>query len=265
VVDTCGLVSPVEFYEPMAERYDEEFEVAHRRAYDDLAWERVVPLLDGGPCRIVDAGCGTGRLAERLVADGHRVLGLEPTPSMADAAAARWMSDRFELQRTGIEHAVVEPGSADLVMAMGSVQFTDDPVAAIRDMARWVRPGGHLLVLCDSLVALVHELVRQGDLAQALERGRTRRARWVRGDLAVEHHLLDATRLRGAFLSAGLEQVTVSGLLVAFTTMGRDEWLRAATEHAEELIVLERELSTLEAMADSGKQLLAIGRAPTRS
>jgi SAM-dependent methyltransferase len=264
VVDTCELVSPVEFYEPMAAGYDEEFEVAHRRLYDDLAWERVLALLGDGPARVVDAGCGTGRLSARLVAAGHAVLGLEPTPSMADAAAARWMADRFELQRAGIEDAVVEPGTADLVMAMGSVQFTEDPIASIRRMVHWVRPGGHLVVLCDSLSSLVHELLRNGDVEQALERGRSRRALWVRGGLAVEHHLLDAVRLRGAFLSAGLDQVTVSGLLVAFTTMGRDEWMRAAVEHHAELTDLERSLSTIEEMADSGKQLLAVGRVPVR-
>jgi SAM-dependent methyltransferase len=262
VIDACELVSPVEFYEPLAKEYDEEFEVAHRRAYDDLAWERVLALLGDAPRRVIDAGCGTGRLSARLVAAGHEVLGLEPTPSMADAAAARWMADRFELQRSGIEDAVVEPGSADLVIAMGSVQFTHDPIAAVRRMTHWIRPGGHLVVLCDSLVALVHELIRNGDVDQALERGRSRRAVWVRGGLAVEHHLLDAVRLRGAFLSAGLDHVTVSGLLVAFTTMGRDEWMRAAVEHTNELIDLERSLSTVEEMADSGKQLLAVGRVP---
>jgi SAM-dependent methyltransferase len=172
------------------------------------------------------------------------------------------MADRFELQRCGIEDAIVQPASADLVMAMGSVQFTTDPVAAVRRMAHWVRPGGHLLVLCDSLTALVQELIRNGDVEQALERGRSRRARWERGGLAVEHHLLDVARLRGAFLAAGLEQVTVSGLLVAFTTMGREEWMRAAVERRAELVDLERSLSTIEELADSGKQLLAVGRMP---
>jgi SAM-dependent methyltransferase len=257
-----GLVSAIEFYEPMADGYDAEFEVPHRRAYDDLAWERVQELLGGQPRQVVDAGCGTGRLAARLVAQGHSVLGLEPTPSMADAAAARWTAHQFELQRRGIEDADVQPACADLVMAMGSVQFTEDPVAAIGRMASWVRPGGHLLVLCDSLVALVHELIRLGDLGQALERGRTRRALWQRDGLAVEHHLLDAARLRGAFLAAGLEDVTVSGLLVAFTTMGREEWTRAASAHHTDVLELERSLSHIEELADSGKQLLAVGRRP---
>jgi SAM-dependent methyltransferase len=255
-------VSPVEFYEPMAEGYDAEFDVPHRQAYDDLAWERVQDLLGERPCQVIDAGCGTGRLAARLVAEGHSVLGLEPTPSMADAAAARWTAHQFELQRRGIEDADVEPACADLVMAMGSVQFTEDPVAAIHRMAGWVRPGGHLLVLCDSLVALVQELIRRGDIEQALERGRTRRALWQRDGLAVEHHLLDALRLRGAFLSAGLDQVSVSGLLVAFTTQGREEWNRAAATHHAELLELERSLARIEELADTGKQLLAVGRRP---
>ena len=205
---------------------------------------------------------GTGRLAARLVAAGHRVIGLEPSPAMADQADRRWMADRFELHRVGIDGANLPPRTADLVMAMGSVQFTEDPVAAIRRMASWVRPGGHLLVLCDSLTALVHELLRAGDLAQALERGRSRRGCWQRGELAVEHHLLDAARLREAFVWAGLVDVRLAGLLVTFTTLGRDEWLRAERDHHDQLLALERDLAAVPELADSGKQLLAIGRVP---
>lgn len=259
---TSRAVSAAEFYDPMADGYDHEFDVPHRRVYDDLAWEVVTSLLPKAPCTVIDAGCGTGRLSGRLVALGHDVIGIEPSPRMADIAARRWMADRFDLRRCRIEDADIPPRSARMVMAMGSVQFTDDPVTAIARMAQWVEPGGHLLVLCDSLVGLVQELIRAGDIRQAVERGRTRRARWVRNDLAVEHHLLDAPRLQAAFTSAGLTEVQVGGLLVAFTTMGRREWLAAHSRYEEALVALERDLASIPELADTGKQLLAVGRVP---
>ena len=260
---THRTVDPAEFYDPLADAYDHEFNAPHRRIYDDLAWEVVTSLLPSAPATIIDAGCGTGRLAGRLVAMGHDVIGIEPSPRMADLASARWMADRFTLHRCRIEDAELPAGEAAMVMAMGSVQFTDDPDAAIARMARWVKPGGHLVVLCDSLVALVQELIRAGDVGQAMERARSRRACWVRDDLAVEHHLLDSLRLQEAFGAAGLLEVGVGGLLVAFTTLGRREWVAAHTGYPDQLIELERDLASVPELADTGKQLLAVGRAPT--
>ncbi len=256
------LVEATAFYDPLADGYDLEFEVPHRRAYDDLAWEVVCDLLGDSAGDIVDAGCGTARLAARLIDAGHRVIGVEPAAAMADAAQRRQLGDRFTLHRCGIDDAPIAARTATLVMAMGSVQFTPDPHAALRRMAGWVRPGGHLVVLCDSLGGLVNELLGRGDLGEATERARTRRARWVRNGLAVTHHLLDAATLRDDLAAAGLTDVRVSGLLVGFGAMGRDAWNRMAETDFDSLVALERELSAVSALADGAKQLLAVGRAP---
>lgn len=258
--ETPRLVDAVAFYEPMAADYDREFDVAHRRVYDDLAWEAVLRHLPTRPATVVDAGCGTGRLAARLVALGHHVIGIEPTPSMADRAEQRLAPDAFSLQRCGIEDARMEPGCAALVMAMGSLQFTADPVASIARMATWLAPGGRLVILCDSLVGLVTELLRRGDTAQAIERATTARARWVRDGHAVEHHLLDAARLRHAMLDAGLIDIEIVGALVAFSAWGREAWTAAYDEDPGGVTGLERTLAGVAELADSGKQLLATAR-----
>ena len=70
-------------YDSLASRYEEHFAVPYRRAYDDLAWELVQPLLPRVPGRIVDIGCGIGRWAGRLLDLGHHVVGIEPAPRMA--------------------------------------------------------------------------------------------------------------------------------------------------------------------------------------
>lgn len=71
------------------------------------AWElptyRAVARTTSGP--ILELGCGTGRILEALLGDGHDAYGLELEPSMAERAIAR-------LQARGVDdpHARVEVG-----------------------------------------------------------------------------------------------------------------------------------------------------------
>lgn len=268
------LVGAVEFYSQLAEGYDRDFDVLHRKAYDDLAWQAVEELLPDRPGTIVDVGCGTGRWAERLVAAGHRVVGIEPAPAMADEAARRGLGDAFVLVGADVDdaglaaggrHHGLLPDGADIVLAMGSVQYAPDPSTSIRTMASWLRPGGGLAMLCDSLCGLVLELLGRGDPAQAVERALSRTGRWTRGGLIVEHHLLDAGSLRRAYEDAGLTAVEVRGLLVAAAAVGHARFYSELDEEWEATLDRERTLSRVEALAESGKQLLAIGRRPAWS
>src|SRR5207237_837238 len=76
-----------ELFDALAPGYDEHFRVAHRRAYDDLAWEIVERLLPEQPGTLIDAGCGIGRWVPRILALGHRVIGIEQSTEMARRAA----------------------------------------------------------------------------------------------------------------------------------------------------------------------------------
>jgi SAM-dependent methyltransferase len=116
-------------------------------------------LLDGllraevdGPARVLDAGCGTGRVAVELARLGHRVVGVDLDASMLDEARAasaaaavdvRWLhGDLLELP-----HLVPE-AHFDLVAAPGNVLVfltpgtEPDVVTALADA---LRPGGLLV------------------------------------------------------------------------------------------------------------------------
>lgn len=70
----------VEHYRDAA-LYDWEY----RRRRADVAFYRMLASEHGGP--ILDVGCGSGRLAVPLVRDGHRVVGVDLSPSMLARAA----------------------------------------------------------------------------------------------------------------------------------------------------------------------------------
>ncbi len=246
-------------YNSLAAGYDEHFAVAHRRAYDDLAWERVVALLPTEPTTVVDIGCGVGRWAERFIALGHEVIGIEPASEMAAQARKRLGGFAFQLHEGRIEDIDLPVASAGLVVAMGSLQYSHEPAAAIRKAARWLRPGGAMCVLVDSLVALVLELVAAGRGDEARERLATRRGVWAQGALCADLHLFDAASLSAAMSDTGLEQVCCRGLLVGSSAIGRKQLAARLDEQWEAQMGVEAVLSEHVVMADCGKQLLCTG------
>ncbi|GIE51433.1 hypothetical protein Ani05nite_49670 [Amorphoplanes nipponensis] len=246
-------------YDALAAGYEDHFAVPHRRAYDDLAWDQVVALLPEPPAGIVDAGCGVGRWARRLQARGYAVTGVEQSPGMIAALRARPPGPGFTLVEASMDDAELPPRAA-MVLAMGSLQYTADPEATIAHLAGWLRPGGVLAVLVDSLVGLVLELLRDGREQEALRRLATRRGVWRQHGLEADLHLLDRARLEAACAAAGLTDIRTRGLLVTAAALGRDELNHRLTTDGDAHLALERRLLESPLLADTGKQLLVTAR-----
>jgi SAM-dependent methyltransferase len=259
------VLSSVAFYGALADRYDALFLAPHRRAYDQLAWEVASSLLPDDSGTIVDLGCGTGRWSQQLVELGHHVVGVEPTPAMAAIARSQVPSQDFELIEATAEAAEIADGCADMVLAMGSLQYVDEPRRVVGRAARWLRPGGWLVVLVDSLVALVAELLAAGKPDEAFERLGSRTGRWSLDGREVTHHLADRAEMEQSMRAAGLVEISVRGLLVGATIFGRQGLATRLEKDWAGQIDVERRLSYEEQLADLGKQLLAIARRPLPS
>jgi SAM-dependent methyltransferase len=252
--------SSIPLYDALAPGYDAHWEAPHRRAYDDLAWEFVQPLLPATPGQVIDAGCGNGRWATRIVGLGHTVIGIEQAPAMAEAARSRLGTDRFRLIEGSMEEVDLPEGRADLVLALGSLQYTSDPEHMIGRLARWTRAGGAVVVLVDSQVALVLELMAAGRWEEALQCLETRMGTWVQGEESADNHQIDRDRLVDAFRRAGLSGIRARGLLVGASAFGRQRLMRGLTQDWDRQMALERRLADSFLLADLGKQLLVSGR-----
>ncbi|MDR2985360.1 MAG: class I SAM-dependent methyltransferase [Nocardiopsaceae bacterium] len=96
--------------------------------------------------RVLDLGCGTGRLALAMSAAGHTVTGVDPAKASLDAARAKPGAERV----TWIEGStdVLPEGAFDLaVMTSHVAQFfvTDEQwKQALSDLKRALAPGGRL-------------------------------------------------------------------------------------------------------------------------
>jgi SAM-dependent methyltransferase len=99
-----------------------------------------------GATTIVDLGCGTGMITCALVARGHRMIGVDPSPAMLSVARAR--PDGASVRWVDGGPADVAGADADLAIMSGHVaQFflTDDAWhAALVGLRAALRPSGVL-------------------------------------------------------------------------------------------------------------------------
>jgi len=166
-----------------------------------------VELLPGD--RVLDLGCGSGThfgWITSLIGPEGRIVGVEPDQGNLDLAASRIADapyrDQIELQQGPLHPLPFGDASFDSVWCAGSLQYEPDPVGAIREMVRVVRPGGkvaaqdvemHTMMLGpmpdDLLIAL------KGTLPHG-ETGSEGHVDWFTGH-----------KLRGYFHTAGLREV----------------------------------------------------------
>ncbi|MFE2780324.1 methyltransferase domain-containing protein [Streptomyces massasporeus] len=105
------------------------------------------------PRTIIDIGCGDGTAAATAapLLPGHRVIGVD------------WSQDALRRARTRIPYAVrgeltggglpFASGSADAVLFSEVVEHLVDPDAALDEIRRILRPGGHLMLSTPNLAA----------------------------------------------------------------------------------------------------------------
>src|SRR5258708_2372666 len=102
--------------------------------------------------RVVDVGSGGGidsLIAANMVGQSGRVIGVDMTPAMlAKARTSASSADITNVEfREGFgESLPVEDGWADVVISNGVLNLMPDKDAALREMARVLKPGGRLQI-----------------------------------------------------------------------------------------------------------------------
>ena len=155
-------------------------------------------LAGSGGTSVLDAGCGTGRVAIELARRGFVVAGVDADDRMLETARAKapeltWVTaDLADLGATGDRL----PGTVDLVLLAGNVMIFLDPGTegrVLTNLASRLAPGG-LLVAGFALQPDRLPLERYDELAAAA--GLSPVARWATwdrqpfdgGDYAVSVH-----------------------------------------------------------------------------
>ena len=100
--------------------------------------------LASRPSKALDVGCGEGRFCRMLGAHGVTATGLDPTRELI--AQARRLDPAGHYVEGQAERLLFADASFDLVVSYLSLIDIPDIDAAIPEMVRVLRPGGHLLI-----------------------------------------------------------------------------------------------------------------------
>ena len=116
------------------------------RRYSEAAFTALVERLSARSlslegARVIDFGCGTGLLTERLIAAGAQVDAVDTSPAMLAVLDAKIIERGWAGVRTSNELAGLT-GPYDLVVCSSVCSFLDDYPATVQRLVADLRPGG---------------------------------------------------------------------------------------------------------------------------
>ena len=186
-------------------------DVRHPRLQDYLtgAVRRRLDLIERHVPRgsVVDVGCGTGEALAAYAERGWDCIGVEPVADAAAFAAERGVAVRA----AALEESGLPERSFDVVSAMHVLEHIPDSTSFLELLARWARPGGHVVIEVPNYAS--RQRRHDGD-GWALLR-------------PLEHVVhFTPTTLAAAFEHAGLQTVSITTATYVGRPQTLDEALR---------------------------------------
>ena len=117
------------------EMFGERFHLAALGAFADPRWS------------VGDLGCGTGQLTAAVAPFVERVIAVDASPAMLQAAKKRLTGfDNVDLRRGELESLPIDDGRLDAATMMLVLHHLPEPGRALAEVARVLKPGGRLFV-----------------------------------------------------------------------------------------------------------------------
>jgi SAM-dependent methyltransferase len=131
-----------------AQAYDDRWARLAAEGHDVHGEATLVERLVALPGTVLDAGCGTGRVAMRLADRGYTVVGIDIDPALL--ARARAKATQLEWHDADLATLAVDvvPGPFDAIVMAGNVMIFVAPgteAAVVRNLAARLAPAGLLI------------------------------------------------------------------------------------------------------------------------
>lgn len=144
------------------------------------AWimETFAPYVSG---RTIEYGAGTGTISALLAPSATALTLVEPSGNLVEVLRARFARDPVvEIKQEFLEKhvAAVASASIDTIVMVNVLEHVEDDRAALTELLRVLKPGGHILIFVPALQFLMSELDRvhghfrryhKGDLVSKVE------------------------------------------------------------------------------------------------
>jgi ubiquinone/menaquinone biosynthesis C-methylase UbiE len=130
------------------EEFDEWAAQGRDRGMEERHWHTAKHALARMPVEqgdtVLDLGCGSGYAARAMAAAGgaSRAYGLDGSPEMAHNARHYTDDPNVGFLVGDFEHLPFDDDSIDHAFSMEAFYYASDPMAALKELKRVLRPGG---------------------------------------------------------------------------------------------------------------------------
>jgi ubiquinone/menaquinone biosynthesis C-methylase UbiE len=128
------------YYDDFSDGYERERGQGYHRMLDDLELRICGPLATGR--RVLEAGCGTGLILERLARRADSAWGVDLSPGMVRVAKQRGL----RVVLGSVTDLPFADRSFDLVCSFKVLAHVPDIGRALSELARVTRPGGQMVL-----------------------------------------------------------------------------------------------------------------------
>lgn len=134
-----GYGSTRAYYDTFSNSYEDHRHEGYHRYLDEAELAILDPHLPGA--EVLEVGCGTGLILERIARRSARAVGIDLSPGMLERARERGL-DVHEASATALPFS---DASFDLVCSFKVLAHVPDIDVALSEMARVTRPGGRVV------------------------------------------------------------------------------------------------------------------------
>lgn len=208
------------YYDAFSQGYDDRRSVGYHKLIDDQAAELVRRVGEGREC--LEVGCGTGLILERVASFASRAEGVDLSPGMLEKASARGLT----VQESDATSLPFEDASFDVAYSFKVLAHVPKFDEAVAEMARVVRPGGHLVFDIynrDSLRFLIKRLFGPRKTSTTFDEGAISTRFWsveqAKQHLPAGTRLVDVSGIRISTLHPAMLRVPLMGAVAE-----RVEW-----------------------------------------
>ena len=127
------------YYDAFATTYDDGRDRGYHKLIDDQAAALVQRVGEGR--ELLEVGCGTGLILERVARFAKRAEGIDLSPGMLQLARERGL----EVREGDCKRLPFDDASFDVVYSFKVLAHVPQVEDALSEMLRVLRPGGHLI------------------------------------------------------------------------------------------------------------------------
>src|SRR3954462_5752925 len=192
------MTTTQQYYDRFSETYENHRHRGYHRLIDELELDLVRRY--GAGKDVFEAGCGTGLLLREAAGVARSAVGLDLSRGMLAPARARGL----HVVQGSLTDVPLPSASFDLVYSMKVLAHVPPIERAVAELARLVRPGGHLLLEFYNPYSLRYLAKRLGGPGRIAD-GTTEKDVYTRYDTVAQAR---------AYLPGNLELLGVRGVRV---------------------------------------------------